>query len=69
LHVELAADVERHALVQLGGDDVEDALLAGGGFAAGGVGDEGHRRGFVEQAQLAVGVLVVGGVREDAALE
>merc|ERR1719181_1845067 len=49
--------------------DVHDAAAAGGRGATGLLDEEGHRRGLVEQPELAVLVLGVGGVAEDAAVE
>ena len=69
VHVARRAEHERRALVQLGRDDVEDAVDAGGGLAAGGLEDERQGVRLVEEAELALRALLVGGVGEDAALE
>jgi len=55
--------------VQAFGRQIEDALAPGGGGTAGLLDEEGHRVGFVQQAQLAgLGrILGVLGVHEDAA--
>ena len=55
--LDAAADDEGSALVDGFGLEVEDALCAVGGGAAGLLGDEGERVGFVEQTELAFGVL------------
>jgi len=49
----LRAEDHRYALVQTFGGEIEDALATSGGGAAGLLDDEGHRIGFVHQAQLA----------------
>lgn len=58
-----------HPLVQFGGLQVQDALLAVGGRAAGLFDQPAHRVGFVHQAQLAglFGLALVPRVHEDAA--
>ena len=66
-NIRFAADVERGALVEFFGLDVENSAVAVRGAASGLLADEGHRVGFVHQAQLAVFVLLGGRVDEDAA--
>lgn len=58
-----------HALVQLGGLQVQDALLAVGGRAAGLLDQPAHRVGLVHQPQLAglLGLALVPRVHEHAA--
>src|SRR5690349_4703138 len=68
-HVALAAYVKRHTLMKLAWNHVEDAFFAGRCSAASLLCDHRHRCRFVQQAQLTVCVLLVGGIREDAALE
>src|SRR4029079_1470007 len=65
----LRAENERHALVQGRWCDVEDVLLAVDRRTASLFEDERHRVGLVQQAQLALRVLLVGRVREDASLQ
>jgi hypothetical protein len=64
-----AADVQRRALVELGGLDVENAARPIGGETAGLLHDEGERIGLVQQAQLAARRARVAGIREHAAAE
>eukprot|EP00964_Phaeocystis_antarctica_P071138 scaffold43356_cov54-Phaeocystis_antarctica.AAC.1 len=75
-HVVRGAEEDGHALVHAAagrvvrGVDVQDALaLAAHRRAARRLDDEGHRRRLVQQAQLAVRVLGVAGVGEDAAVQ
>ena len=69
LDLDAAAEDEGSALVDGLGLEVEDALRAVGGGAAGLLGDEGERVGFVEEAELAVGCFFGGRIEEDAAFE
>lgn len=64
-----AADDEGGALVEGAGFDVEDAAGAVGGEAAGLFREEGHGVGFVEKAELALGVRNGGWVEKDTAFE
>src|SRR5688572_21054291 len=69
----LAADHEGHAVMDAGGDDVEDAVVGVDGVAAGLVLQPRHRIALVHEAQLALGHLArtahVGWIEEDATLE
>lgn len=57
------------AKAHLGGVDVHDAHLASGSEATGLLSDERHGRALVEEAQLAVLVLLVPGVAVDATVQ
>src|SRR5688572_8253617 len=68
----LCADEQRRALVQRRGHDVQDGLPPVAGGTPRLLDQEGHRRGLVQETQLAVGELRVLGVArivEDAALQ
>ena len=67
--VVFASDDQGGAGVQAVGFDIEDAAVAGGGGAACLFGDEGQWIGFVHQAELALGFVLGGRVKEDAAFE
>mmetsp|Transcript_4980 Transcript_4980/g.10733 ORF Transcript_4980/g.10733 Transcript_4980/m.10733 type:complete len:262 (+) Transcript_4980:506-1291(+) len=69
LHLLLGADVEGHALVDRLGLDVQHACLAGGAGTASLLCNEGHGCALVEQAELAVLVLLVTGVAVDASVQ
>src|SRR3982750_3701393 len=69
LHLILAANVERRALVQLRRRQIENAPRAIRRGAAGLLDDERQRIRLVEQAQLAVRRLFIGRIGEDAAAE
>src|SRR5690349_17162234 len=69
LDLALAADVQRRALMELRGLDVENAVRAIACRAAGLFDDERERIGLVQKTQLSLGRLAVGRVREDAAAE
>ena len=64
-----AADDEGRALVDSGGLMSRMRSRAVGGEAAGLLRDEGEGVGFVEEAELAAGLLFGGRVEEDAAFE
>src|SRR6185437_8123992 len=49
-----AANIDRHALVDTGGNEIEHAPASGGSGAAGLLGQHRERRDFVHQAQLAL---------------
>src|SRR5262249_36763671 len=71
-HVVGTADEDRLPLVVFAGLDVEDALGARAGSAAGLLGEHAHRRHFVEEPELGLGlgrVAHVGRVHEYAAVE
>src|SRR5262245_60448564 len=68
-HVLRAAEDQRRLLVEVGGRQIEDATLAVARRATRLLGDERERRGLVEQAQLALRVLLVGRIEEDPAVE
>src|SRR5690242_11502483 len=67
LDARLAADVERRALVQLGGENVEDANGAVARRSTRLLDDEAERIRLVKETQLAPRGLTIGRIREDAA--
>ena len=67
--LDAAAEDEGGALVDGFRLEVEDALRAVDGGAAGLLGDEGERVGFVQEAELAFGCFLRGRIEEDAAFE
>ena len=69
IHIVGGTDDEGRALMDGGRHLFENAHSAVRSLASGLFGKEGHGRGFVHQAQLAVRMLEVLGVEEDAALE
>ena len=68
-HVVGRAEDDGDALVDVLRDEVHDPRLAGEREAARLLDEVRHRRRLVQQPQLAVRVLRVGGVAEDAAVE
>src|SRR3989442_6298799 len=68
-HVVGASDDERDALMDRLGPEVEDPPGAGGRLPARLLDDEGQRRALVEEAELALLVLGVGGIEVDPALD
>jgi len=69
VHHILTADEKRGSLMELGGLYVQYPLPAVGGASSGHFHDEGKGITFVQQAQLAFGLVDGSGVHEDAALD
>src|ERR1700681_2353732 len=62
-----AADEERRPLMQLGGLNVENALMSIRGGTTSLLDDESERARFIEKAELAMGVAAIGRIGEEPA--
>src|SRR5687767_8431307 len=69
IHIVLAADEQRDALMQLGRMDIQHTLRPISGGATGLLDDERERIGLVKKPQLAAPVPAVGRIREESAAE
>src|SRR5690348_14127096 len=67
--VHRAADDEGHALVDRLGLDIQDALRSGTGAAAGALDDEREGRALVQEAQLTVLMIGIGGIAIEASVQ
>lgn len=69
LNVEFVTDEEGNALMETGGDDVEDALGSVGSLSSGLFNDERERSSLVEKAKLALLLSLFHGIHVDTSVE